>query len=175
MSKSPHSNSMHTLSEPALENDFLTDYIDILNNSLKQWTGTNLTAAMQQREAAPMTARQIYHAPFALLSHRIESDPIINYANLTAQHLFAMNWSEITRLPSRLSAEMVVQKERDALLKRVNEHGYIDDYSGVRISKTGKRFMIHKATVWNLLNPDKEAIGQAAMFASWQFCPIERE
>lgn len=175
MNQSPHANSMRTLSEPSLENDFLADYINTLNNSLEQWIKTDITTAMQQSDAAAMTAQQIYHAPFALLSHGIESDPLINYANLTAQHLFEMNWSEITHLPSRLSAEMVAQEERDVLLKRVSEHGYIDNYSGVRTSKTGQRFMIHQATVWNLLSPDKKAIGQAAMFASWQFCPIERE
>ena len=117
---------------------------------------------------ASTAARQLYYAPFALLSHGTEKDPIINYANKTAQELFEMKWHKLVQLPSRLSAETVVQEERDALLRRVNENGYIDDYSGVRISSSGKRFLINYATVWNLQNSDGRYCGQAAMFSNWE-------
>ena len=113
-------------------------------------------------------ARQLYYAPFALLSHGTEQDPIINYANLAAQKLFEMSWSEFVRLPSRLSAEAVLQDERQLLLQRVMEHGFIDDYSGVRISSSGQRFQIDYATVWNLQDSNGRYYGQAAMFSNWQ-------
>jgi len=51
----------------------------------------------------------------------------------------------------------------------VTARGFIDDYSGVRISKTGRRFKIFRATVWNLLNEDSQPCGQAAMFGAWEF------
>jgi len=154
--------------EPNEQNGFLLHHIHILNNSLSHWTGGTIMADTQLETHPARTAREIYHAPFALLSHGTEADPIINYANLAAQRLFEMEWAEFVQLPSRLSAEKMVQQERDALLKRVRDHGYIDDYSGVRISKTGQRFLINRATVWNLIDANGQAKGQAAMFANWQ-------
>ena len=55
------------------------------------------------------------------------------------------------------------------LLAAVTACGFIDDYSGVRISKTGRRFKIARATVWNLLTEDGRPGGQAAMFNEWEF------
>ena len=149
---------------PSATNDYLIDHIRLLSDSLAHWSGCGL----MDDEADPIiAARRLYFAPFALLSHGIEADPIINYANHTAQQLFEMQWHEITTLPSRLSAEAVVQQERNALLKRVTDHGYIDDYSGVRIAKSGSRFQIEDATVWNLQDASGNYCGQAAMFSIW--------
>jgi len=149
---------------PNRANAFLIDHIRLLSNSLAHWSGCGLL----EDESDPLiAARRLYYAPFALLSHGTEADPIINYANHTAQQLFEMQWHEITALPSRLSAEAVVQQERNALLKRVSENGYIDDYSGVRIAKSGTRFRIEDATVWNLLDEKGVYAGQAAMFSLW--------
>lgn len=153
------------MSEPCAESAFLADHIILLSDSLLRWTGCGLIDPGLSPELA---ARQLYYAPFALLSHGTESDPIINYANHTAQQLFELEWSEFTKLPSRLSAETMVQQERDALLKRVSENGYIDDYSGVRIAKGGQRFLIDHATVWNLDDREGAYAGQAAMFAIWR-------
>jgi len=153
---------------PCRKNKFLLDHIHMLDRSLQHWTGLPLLDNGQLERDPLDAAKQLYHAPFSLLSHGTEADPIINYANLAAQQLFEMNWHEFVQLPSRFSAETVVQKERDALLKRVSDNGYIDDYSGVRISKTGKRFIIDRATVWNLLDENGKAQGQAAMFAHWK-------
>jgi hypothetical protein len=53
----------------------------------------------------------------------------------------------------------------------VTRQGFIDDYSGVRISKSGRRFRIARATVWNLIATDGCRCGQAAMFSRWEFIP----
>jgi hypothetical protein len=152
------------LEEPCESNAFLAGHIQLMRDSLKHWSGCGL---MEECDAAT-AARQLYYAPFVLLSHGTEKDPIINYANVAAQQLFEMNWSQFVRLPSRLSAESVLQAERNQLLQRVTEHGFIDDYSGVRISGSGKRFLINHATVWNLQDSDGLYYGQAAMFSNWQ-------
>ena len=89
-----------------------------------------------------------YDAPAALLMHGNEADPVFCYANRTAQGLWGLTWDEFIRLPSRLSAEPLVQAERDRLLARVRAHGFIDDYQGVRIAKDGTRFRISSAVVW---------------------------
>jgi predicted DNA-binding protein (UPF0251 family) len=55
------------------------------------------------------------------------------------------------------------------LLAAVTARGFIDDYSGVRISQTGRRFRITRATVWNLISETGRPCGQAAMFDRWEF------
>ena len=111
----------------------------------------------------------LFSAPFALVSHGTEPDPIFNFGNQTALSLFEVTWGNFTRLPSRQSAEPVNQEERQRLLERVTQYGYIDDYSGVRISSTGKRFLIKKALVWNLIDQQGQYQGQAAVFDQWTF------
>jgi hypothetical protein len=57
--------------------------------------------------------------------------------------------------------------ERAQLLERTSRQGYVDDYQGIRISRTGHRFQIHQAIVWNLLDDREQRIGQAATFSRW--------
>lgn len=112
-------------------------------------------------------AERLYRAPLAVLAHDARPDPVFFYANLAAQRLFEMPWHDLVRLPSRLSAEPLARDERQRLLDRVARHGCIDDYAGVRISATGRRFRIAGATVWNLLDAQGCLVGQAAAFAHW--------
>ncbi len=114
-------------------------------------------------------AEQIFHAPFVLVSHGTEPDPVLNYGNQAALDLWEMSWAELTRTPSRLTAEAPNREERARLLAAVTARGFIDDYSGIRISKTGRRFRIAQATVWNLLSESGLPCGQAAMFSHWEF------
>lgn len=109
----------------------------------------------------------LYHAPFVLVSHTNEADPIFNYANLQAQALWEMDWEAFTKLPSRLSAEKSEQQNRSSLLEAGSKEGIIQHYSGVRISKSGKRFQIREVTLWNVEYMG-EKHGQAACFSNWQ-------
>jgi hypothetical protein len=102
-------------------------------------------------------------APFAVLAHNTEPDPVFIYGNKTAQHRFGYNWDEITRLPSRLSAEAPNREERQRFLARVERLGYEAGYKGVRIAKSGQRFMIEEATLWQLLDADGNLHGQAVV------------
>lgn len=114
-------------------------------------------------------SRCVFEAPFVLVSHGTEADPILNYGNQSALKLWDISWEELTRMPSRLTAEAPNREERAHLLNRVTRDGFIDDYSGVRIGKTGRRFRISRAIVWNLLSTDGTHCGQAAMFSEWEF------
>jgi len=111
--------------------------------------------------------RILYEAPMVVLAHDTAADPVFFYGNLAAQQLFEMDWEELVRLPSRFSAEPVAQEERQRLLSLVARQGYIDNYAGIRIAKSGKRFQIEQATVWNLLGPSGQLVGQAAAFERW--------
>jgi hypothetical protein len=117
--------------------------------------------------SAAEIGRALYDAPMVVLAHDTAADPVFFYGNLTAQRLFEMNWEELVQLPSRFSAEQVAREERQRLLDLVTRQGYIDNYAGVRIAKSGKRFQIEHATVWNLLGPEGQVVGQAAAFDHW--------
>ena len=114
-------------------------------------------------------SRNLFHAPFVLVSHGTEADPVLNYGNAAALNLWEMSWEELTSTPSRLTAETPEREERGRLLAQVTEHGFIDDYTGIRISKSGRRFRIGRATVWNLVTEHGEPCGQAATFDRWDY------
>jgi hypothetical protein len=81
-----------------------------------------------------------------------------------ALQLFEMSAEEFARLPSRLSAEPLAQEARVKLLEKVSQQGYVNGYSGLRIAKSGRRFIITDTTVWNLLDEAGGYHGQAAVF-----------
>jgi MEKHLA domain len=141
-------------------------HAQLLARSFKHFTQRDLFA---ENVPAAEFAAKIFHAPFVLVSHGTEADPVLNYGNQAALSLWEMSWAELTRTPSRLTAEAPNREERARLLAAVTARGFIDDYSGVRISKTGRRFQISRATVWNLISPDGKYCGQAAMFREWKF------
>jgi len=72
-------------------------------------------------------------------------------------------------MPSRLTAEPMERAERAAFLKAVSENGYVDHYTGIRISSAGRRFYIMQATVWNLADDNDVFHGQAAAFREYRF------
>lgn len=138
----------------------------LIARSLDRWTGRALLPGLFN----PLgLAKNVFAAPFVLVSHGTEADPVLNYGNAAALKLWEMSWAELTATPSRLTAEAPNRAERARLLAAVTAHGFIDDYAGVRISKTGRRFRIAQATVWNLLDARGEYAGQAAMFSRWEF------
>ena len=104
-----------------------------------------------------------------VLSHDTASDPILTYGNRAALELFALTWEELIQMPSRYTAEAPNRAERARLLAEVAAKGFIDDYAGVRIARTGGRFRIARATVWNLTDEAGRLRGLAATFREWQY------
>lgn len=111
---------------------------------------------------------RLYVAPFVVASHTKAEDPILNYGNRQALALWEGTWEEFTGIPSRLTAEPVNQPERARMLEQVATHGFVTDYQGIRISRTGRRFLVQQATVWNVLDDHGTIQGQAATFSHWQ-------
>jgi MEKHLA domain len=137
-----------------------------LCRSFEHWLGKPLIAIKGMDEAI---GRSLFEAPFILVSHGTQPDPILNYGNQAALNLWQMDWAQFTNTPSRLTAEPVTQVERDRLLSQAATHGYIDNYNGIRISSTGQRFYIKAAIVWNVLDEEGQKCGQAATFSQWEF------
>ena len=140
-----------------------TVHVEVMLRSYRELTGRDLV------EPGEDQAKRLDEAPFFVASHGMEDDPVLDYGNLCALQLFEMKWEDFVKTPSRLTAEAPNRAERQRLLERVTEHGFIDDYSGVRISAKGKRFRIRNATVWNLTDEAGKKIGQAATFSEWEY------
>jgi hypothetical protein len=107
-------------------------------------------------------------APFVVLAHSTAHDPKFIYANKAAQACFGYSLEEFLALPSRLSAEAPQQAARQALLEKVSRDGFITGYSGVRVAKSGRRFIIEEGILWELIDRAGMRHGQAATFQSWR-------
>jgi hypothetical protein len=151
---------------PDVTNYYLTEHAQLLTSSYRRWTGNDLVdpglSVMEQ-------ARALYEAPFVVASHGTGEDPVFNYANRAALALFETGWPDFVSTPSRLSAEPMERAQRAQLLGSVSRRGFIDDYSGIRISTAGRRFRIHRATVWNVMDAHGAPAGQSVMFRDWEY------
>ena len=148
------------------QTDFVITHTQCLVDSFKKWTGRDL---LPGNFSPAMLAEKIFNAPFVVVSHGIQADPVLNYGNRAALMLWEMSWEDFTHTPSRLTAEAPNREERAKLLEAVTRKGFSDNYSGVRISKNGRRFEISRATVWNLITKTGKHCGQAATFSEWKF------
>ena len=144
----------------------IVEWSQLLLASYRQWLGTELI----EREGTSIEqARRLFESPFIVVSHGLQKDPVLNYGNRVAMNLWEMDWKELIQTPSRLTAEPINQAERAEMLRKAESQGYIDDYRGVRISKTGKRFLVEDAIVWNVVDAQGMKYGQAATFSRWSY------
>lgn len=152
----------------------LTSLCQAIVASYYRWTQRELIPGLNSNvygmDACVVTER-IFEHNAVVLAHNTAADPTFVFANRTAMNLWEYSWLEIIGLPSRFTAEADLRPIREQLLARVREYGFIDDYSGIRVSKSGRRFRIERATVWNILDADDQRIGQAATFQNW--IPLE--
>jgi len=128
----------------------------------------------------------LWEAPAAVVSHGTEADPVFNYGNAAALHLWGLDWKTFTAMPSRRSAadDPSVQAERSAALAASLAQGVAEGYTGVRVTSTGRRFRIEGATLWQVHTPQGEgleqegqgaSLGQAATFSevTWLDGPVK--
>ena len=142
------------------------EHTRLLLGSYRRWIGRDL---LVPRGTPADDARALFEAHFVVVSHGTQPDPILNYGNRTALDLWEMDLDTLLKTPSRLTAEPVHRDERARLLERTTRDGYVDDYSGIRITATGRRFRIAQATVWNLIDANEQFAGQAATFDRWEW------
>jgi PAS domain-containing protein len=136
-------------------------FFRLLTESYKRLLGRSLVPESISTASA---ARWLYeHAPFGVLAHTPDADPIFMYGNRAAQRRFEYSWEEIVCLPSRLSAEAPNREARQQFLDRVTREGYSSGYKGVRVTKSGRRFLIEDATLWQLLDERGTLHGQAVI------------
>jgi PAS domain-containing protein len=141
--------------------DFLQRQTQLLLDSYRYWTGESLISE---------PAHDLMDFSDAVASHNAGDYPQFNYANHAALALFKMRDNEFLGLPSRYSAEPMLREQRAAFLAEVTAHGFVQNYSGVRIAKDGSRFLIEQATVWNVVDiaQPEYVLGQAVVIKKWK-------
>ena len=146
---------------PAASNLWHHEWLRLLDSSLRKCSGT---AILPAPDASPAQCSTVASSDdLVVVSHDGAEDPVFNYASKAALDLWEMDWETFTSTPSRFSAEPDEREARAELLRRVTKDGYVDDYRGVRISSSGRRFEVRDAYVWNVYDGE-ERVGQAALF-----------
>lgn len=156
-----------TIGEPWKAADWIA-HVQIMLDSFAWFLGRELIPRSGDPEEE---AQRLFAAPFAVVSHGTQADPILNYANRTTLQLWEMDSATLTSMPSRKTAEPMHRDERAEMMARATRDGFVDDYRGIRISSSGKRFLIERAIIWNLIDQAGKTIGQAATFSNWT--PVE--
>ena len=138
----------------------------VLLDSYRRLLGRDLIA---RRGDARDDAARLYAAPFVVLAHGTQADPLLDYANAVALSLWEMPPERLIGMPSRQTAEPVNQEARARFLEQTRLAGFATGYEGVRIAASGRRFRIENATLWNLADAAGHPAGQAATFNGWTF------
>lgn len=153
------------ITQSVVNNPELWDFLSHVLASYQRASGKPLVQGDSREELVQRMAQ----APFVLLSHDTQPEPVYTFGNALALQLWEMTWQEFTSMPSNRCAEPMHREQREQFLKEVGEHGIARGYSGVRISKNGRRFRIEDVTCWNVINDRGERIGQAACYPRWTF------
>ena len=111
----------------------------------------------------------INNSSFIVVSHNGAIDPVLNFGNKSALNLWELSWEDFTSTPSRKTAELDLREKRQEMLLIAEKNGFFDDYEGIRVSSSGKRFKIKQAVIWNVVNGKGDKIGQAATFSNIKF------
>lgn len=142
------------------------EWAQLLLDSFRHWTGRELLERAGDRVHQ---AHALFLSPFIVVSHGMEEDPLLNYGNQAALDLWEMTWDQFVQTPSRLTAEPVNRAEREWMLAQAKARGYLDTYRGVRMTSTGRRFLVENALIWNVVDAEGRRVGQAATFSTWTF------
>ena len=145
-------------------NPAIMEWSQLLLNSFRHWTGREL---LERAGGSDYQAHALFQSPFVVVSHGVEEDPLLNYGNQLALELWEMTWEDLTQTASRLTAEPMNRAEREWMLEQARTRGYLDTYRGVRITSTGRRFLVENALIWNVVDAAGRRVGQAATFSQW--------
>ncbi|MGZ8366011.1 MAG: MEKHLA domain-containing protein [Nitrospira sp.] len=144
----------------------IVEWSQLLMDSYRHWIGHDL---IKRTADAKQQACTLFETSIVVVSHGVELDTILNYGNQTALDLWELPWKQFIQMPSRLTAEADDRAEREQMLMQARAKGYYDGYRGVRISSTGRRFLVEQAVIWNVIDPAGRRIGQAATFSQWSY------
>ena len=145
-------------------NPAIVEWSQLLLSSFHHWTKRELLERVGNPD---YQAHALFHSPFVIVSHGVEEDPLLNYGNHVALGLWELTWEKLVKTPSQLTAEPINRAEREWMLEQARTNGYLDTYRGVRITSTGRRFLVENALIWNVVDAKGQRVGQAATFSQW--------
>jgi hypothetical protein len=150
------------LPAPSEANNWHDDFIARVVDAFARVTGGDLVAEAGLDPAA--LGRSAWDGKFALLTHDLGA--ILTYGNRFALDLWEMDWETLTRTPSRETAPEEDRAARAVIMAAVERDGFTRSYTGRRVSRTGKLFLIENATVFTLRDEKDAGFGTGAFFKS---------
>ncbi|GJP68573.1 hypothetical protein CLOP_g25254 [Closterium sp. NIES-67] len=147
---------------PYTNADIIMHSLELIDSYYRATGRPMFDKAVEVAEAA----KELWSAPFLVMSHGTEDDPIFNYGNESALRAFESTWADFTALPSRYSSADPDSPARKELLHQAEE-GPKDLKGLVRVSTKGTKFEIDDGVLWTLVATDGERFGQAAVIREW--------
>jgi hypothetical protein len=120
--------------------DFQDAYIRRVTDSFARATGAPLPQSALSGQGA-------WLGDFALLTHRGDDQATLNYGNTFALGLWEASWEEFTTTPSAATAPPEDHASRGAVMQKVARDNFVRGYSGRRISRKGRLFIIEDVTI----------------------------
>ena len=111
-------------------------------------------------------ARRLFDLPLAVLAHDASPAPLLDWANLAAARAFDATPESLLGRPSADTAPTDAVSDRRALFEVLAGQGFVTGYSGVRISLTGRRFVIDDVTVFEVTGAAGRPAGHAAVISA---------
>jgi hypothetical protein len=153
------------MEQPSAVNHFQEDFVARLAASFDRATGGDLVREAGLDPAA--LGQSAWEGRFALLCHNNQA--ILTYANGFALDLWEMDWATMRQTPSSATAPPEDRAARALLLERVARDGFSRAYTGRRVSRSGRLFLIENATVWTCRDEKGAGFGTGAFFKSVSF------
>ena len=150
------------MQQPSQDNDWQSGFVARLVESFDRATGGSLMAEAGLDPAA--LGQGAFEGPFALLSH--DGNAILTYANRFALDLWEMDWQTMLVTPSRKTAPPEDRAARAVLMDAVARDGFTRSYTGRRVSRSGRLFLIENATVLTMKDKEGAVVGTGAFFRS---------
>jgi hypothetical protein len=146
--------------------DFYEPFIRKVIASCRRVAGLDLI--QQENLQRDCLGKSVFYGKFALLTHRGGADAILNYGNDYVLKLWDTTWAEFITMPSKLTAPEEGRETREEFMETVRHNGFATGYDGIRISRTGRRFVIKDVTVWQLVDGDGLNFGVGAYFSNYE-------
>ena len=154
-----------TLAPPAPGNSYHSDFLAKVVAAFARVTGGDLIAEAGLDPGD--LGRSAWDGQFALLTH--DTDAILTYGNRFALDLWEMDWETLVRTPSRETAPEEDRAARATIMAAVARDGFTRAYTGRRVSRSGKFFLIENAAVFTLRDEKGAGFGTGAFFKSVTF------
>ena len=142
-------------------------WAELILQSHEHAFGRPLIAYNRSGDLQRLRCQELFFCASPVLAHDRRSDPELIYANAAALRLWQTTWGDLIGLPSRLTAPESVRRGRQRALIQAHHQEAISNYSGRRVSRSGRQFMIHNARIWSLRDDAQTICGQAASISEW--------